>query len=196
MGLDFFDSADALGKIFYVFAIFGTVFFLIRTAMMFIGGDGEMDLDMDGSGDVDVGMDSDVAFQFFSLNSLTAFFMMFGWSGLTSYIQFELGAAISIVIAFVVGILAMLFVAWLFKMAMKLTSKGADFKISDTIGLTGSVYQQIPTEGLGKVNVSMPNGMLRELDSISEDKVAIESFKTVKVVRVVDTKTIAVRLVE
>lgn len=190
MGLDFLSTADMLGKIFYCFAVFGTIFFILRTIMMFAGGD--VDGDMDG--DIDMDTDSDAAFQLISLNSITAFFMMFGWTGLTCYVQFGLSALLSVFIAFAVGVMSMFFVAWLFKMAMKLVSKGAEFKMADTVGLTGSVYQQIPADGRGKVNVTMTNGMLRELEAVSEDKVQIDSFKTIKVVKVVDSRTISVRL--
>lgn len=189
MGFDFLTSADMLGKVFWYCAIGGTAFFMIRLVMMLIG----HDFDSHGDGGIHMDTHSDAAFQLFSINSVTSFLMMFGWGGLTAYIQFKLGSTLSILIAIFVGIAAMFTIALIFKLAMRLVSKGEEFKIEDTVGLNASVYQRIPAEGSGKVNVSLPGGILKELDAISEEKVVIDSFKTVKVVKVIDNKTISVR---
>ncbi|MGE0268237.1 MAG: hypothetical protein AB7S78_07265 [Candidatus Omnitrophota bacterium] len=191
MNLDFIASAEPLGKVFWCCAIGGTAFFIIRLVMMLIGHD--FDAPIDGM-DHDIHLDthSDAAFQMFSINSVTAFLMMFGWGGLTAFVQFKLGPSLSIIIAFIVGVAAMFTIATLFKLAMGLVSKGEVFKIEETVGLNASVYQRIPADGVGKVNVSLPGGILRELDAVSEGKVEIESFKTVKVIKVVDNKTISV----
>lgn len=195
MSLEFFADADVLTKVFWSCALGGTVFFTVRLILMLVGGD--MDSDMGGAdGDFDLdhgGTHSDAAFELISVNTLTAFVMMFGWTGLTAYRQFSLSAAVATVIAVGAGILTMWITATLFRMAGKLVSKGAVFKIGDTVGLNASVYQRIPADGRGKVNVSMPGGILKELEAMSEDRVDIESFKTVKVVKVVDDRTISVR---
>ncbi|MBZ0166951.1 MAG: hypothetical protein K8I00_09095 [Candidatus Omnitrophica bacterium] len=190
MSLEFFTNADMLTKVFWVCALTGTLFFALRTILMLAGSD--LDADMDG---MDGGMDmhSDAAFELISVNTITAFVMMFGWAGLTAYVQFKMTHSVSLIIAVGAGTLTMFITAWLFNMAKKLVSKGAVFKIEDTVGLNGSVYQRVPANGRGKVNVSMPGGILKELDAVSEDKVDIESFKTVKVVSTVDDRTISVR---
>lgn len=189
MGFDFITSTDMLGKVFWYCAIGGTVFFMIRLVMMMIG----HDFDSPGDGGIHMDTHSDAAFQLFSINSVTAFLMMFGWGGLTAYIQFKLGSTLSILIAIFVGIAAMFTIAIIFKLAMKLVSKGEEFKIEDTVGLNASVYQRIPAEGSGRVNVSLPGGILKELDAVSEDKSVIDSFKTVKIVKVIDNNTVSVR---
>lgn len=192
MSFDFITSADMLGKVFWCCAIGGTTFFMIRLVMMLIGNNFDMHVDDVHSG-IHMDTHSDAAFQLFSINSMTAFLMMFGWGGLTAYVQYKLSPTFSILIAFIVGIAAMFTIALLFKLALRLVSKGEEFKIEDTVGLNASVYQRIPADGSGKVNVSLPGGILRELDAVSEEKVEIDSFKTVKVVKVIDTKTISVR---
>ncbi|MCA9403193.1 MAG: hypothetical protein KC897_05375 [Candidatus Omnitrophica bacterium] len=189
MGLEFLTNADSVTKVFWVCALGGTVFFTVRLILMIVGGD--MDGDVDG--DMDGDTHSDAAFEWISINTLTAFIMMFGWVGLTAYKQFELSVVQSFGLAFAAGLMSMWITAMLFRMAGKLVSKGAVFKISDTVGLNASVYQRIPAEGRGKVNVSLPGGILKELEAMSEDKIDIESFKTVKVVQVVDDRTISVR---
>jgi len=188
MTFEFFTTADMLGKVFWLCAIAGTLFFSLRILMMLIGGDIADDVDGEGFSD-----SSDVAFEIFSLNSITAFVMMFGWVGLTCHLQYGLGHVQSVVIAFLIGVLAMLVTAYLFQLAGKLVDKGAVFKIKDTVGMNASVYQQISADGRGKVNVTLPGGVLRELDAIAADKEEIASFQTVKVVEVVDNNTVSVR---
>lgn len=198
MSFEFITNADTLTKVFWVCALTGTLFFALRTILMVIGSDldADVDVDMDVHGiDGHMDMHSDAAFELISVNTVTAFIMMFGWAGLTAYVQFKQGYAVSMLIAVGAGMLTMFITASLFNMAKKLVSKGAVFKIEDTVGLNGSVYQHVPADGRGKVNVSMPGGILKELDAVSEDKVDIESFKTVKVVTTIDDRTISVRQV-
>lgn len=197
MNFDFFLASDMLGRVFWGCAIGGTLFFLLRVIMMVVGGDlddagdggdvGDMG-DADGFSDV-----SDVAFTMFSINSITAFVMMFGWAGLTTHVQYEVSSLRAVFIALMVGILAMLITAYLFQIAMKLVSRGAQFTIESVVGMNVKVYQQIPAHGLGKIHVSIPGGMTREVGAISEDKVLIESFKLATVVRVVDQNTVSVK---
>ena len=100
MSLEFFAEADVLTKVFWSCALGGTVFFTVRLILMLVGGD--MDGSMDGiDGDMDGDTHSDAAFELISVNTLTAFIMMFGWAGLTAYKQFGLSVMVSTVIAIV-----------------------------------------------------------------------------------------------
>ena len=157
--------------------------------MMIVGADFE-DGEMGGD---DWSDSTDASFEFLSIHTITAFVMMFGWSGLTCYLQFQMGANQSLIIAFIVGLVAMLITADLFVQAKKLVSRGADFKISDLVGMNAQVYQTIPVEGVGKITVSMAGKMTREVDAISADKVNLKSFQTVKIVEVIDANTVSVR---
>jgi hypothetical protein len=182
---EFFSSADMLGKIFWLCAISGTLFFALRLLMMLIGSDGaDGDLDFEGS---------DHAFEVLSITSITAFIMMFGWSGLTCHLQYGYSSPKSILIALGVGVFAMMTIAWLFQIAKSLTSRGSVFNIDDAIGLNAQVYQEIPAKGIGKINVTMRKGFSRELDASSTDNVKIASFQSVKIVKVVDARTVSVR---
>ncbi|VAX35750.1 hypothetical protein MNBD_UNCLBAC01-208 [hydrothermal vent metagenome] len=188
MSFNFFTTADMLGKVFWLCAMAGTLFFALRILMMLIGGDFGDDIDSDGYSEA-----SDAAFEVFSINSITAFVMMFGWAGLTCHLQYALGQLQSVLIAFLVGVLAMLITAYLFQLASKLVDKGAVFKIQDTVGMNAEVYQKILANGRGKINVTPAGGQLRELDAMSADKEEIASFQTVKIVEVIDNNTVSVR---
>ncbi len=199
---DFLNDMDMLGVFFWLCAIAGTLFFLLRVAMLCIGASFE-GADGDAGGDVhdstihhdamDYDDSSDASFQLFSVHSITAFIMMFGWAGLSSYIQFELGPTLAILIALAAGTMVLFITAYLFKLALKLVSPGAQFDIEKTVGLTAKVYQEISQNGAGRIQLSLPGAGLREIDAVSEDKKKIESFVSVKIVRVIDPSTVSVK---
>ena len=183
-------------KVFAAFAFAGTLFFFLRVVWMFIGGLGDSDIAHLAGHQADVsdaghGQGSDSVFKLFSINSVTAFFMMFGWIGLSASRQFSQGMAVSLLAGLVAGLLSMAIIAWLFQLFMTLGSAGERFDIAATLGRTASVYMRIPADGRGKVQVSM-EGAVRELEAVAEDHQPIESFKQVKITRVVDHQTVVV----
>lgn len=193
-------QVTSLEALFWFCALAGTVFFILRVVLMVIGGT------LDTGGDVDLGPDahmdmghpghagtvSDTHFEFISINSITAFIMMFGWIGLTCHKQFLLNGGLSVIIGFLAGVGCMLITAYLFKLARKLVSKGSVFSVDQVVGKRGTVYQRISADGRGKINVEL-NDSTREIEAIAEDKQDIDSFQTVEVVRVVDQRTVAVK---
>lgn len=190
-------SLTPLEYVFWFCALAGTVVFLARVGLMLMG-----IADMDGGDGLDsaqamghahLASHSDSLFEILSVNSVTAFFMMFGWTGLACYAQFSLGAVLSIMGALTAGVLCMLMTAYLFRWARKLASAGGAFDIHKTIGCQAQVYQRIPADGRGKITIDMPDSMTHEVDAIAEDGKEIDSFKTVQVIRVVDQHTVAVR---
>lgn len=193
--------------IYWVFALVGTFFFLFRLAAMVVGGFGGDDGALDHVGDAGTDIDgghgagtphshalhaTDAAFKLVSLQSLTGFFMTFGWAGLAGQKQFRLGTTLSFLIALAAGAVAMFLTAYLFKLMGKLNSSGDVFSVEKTLALSGSVYARIPAEGRGQVRLSV-NNATRFVDAISEDRVDLESFTEVTVVRAVDGTTVAVR---
>jgi len=175
-------------------ALGGSLFFLLRIALLLVG-IGADDLHVDAH-DADMsdhgGHETEAALKLFSLTSIAAFIMMFGWTGLTCLIEFEVGIATSVLIAVIVGTLTMIATAYVFSLTRKLTSEGADFKLSDAIGLVGKVYQEIPPDGQGKIQIPV-NGMVRELDAESEETEKIDSFSTVTVTGTVSPTVVSVK---
>lgn len=187
MNVELFKTADWLEVVFWCCALAGTIFLFLRVVLMLFAGDvGEAD-----GGDFDTG--SDTAFEMISINSLTAFFMMFGWVGLSCYKQFSFNSALSILSATVAGISCMLVTAFLFRAAKKLVSRGVTFNIDDTVGKVASVYLRIPAQGSGKIQISIDGAMTRELAAISKNHEEIESFQRVEIVEVIDKNTVAVK---
>jgi hypothetical protein len=191
-------SLTPLEAVFWFCALAGTAVFVLRVVLMVVGVsemDGTDSFDSTHVGHAHHGSHSDALFEIISINSVTAFFMMFGWIGLTCYAQFSLGATPSIMIALLVGILCMYITTYLFRWARKFTSPGGTFNIKNTVGQNAKVYQRIPADGRGRITIDMPDSMTHEIDAIAEDGKEIDSFKSVKVVRVVDQSTVSVRTV-
>lgn len=182
--------------IFWASALFGTMLFVLRLCTSIIGGaDHELD-EFDHAGamgdNADTHHSSNSSFKLFTLHSISGFFMMFGWIGLACMNQLGYSHQISIAVAFFAGFMVMVLTGLIFKSAMLLVSTGTRFDIKKTVGLVGPVYQQIPTQGQGKIQLVM-DGVTRELLAQSLDNCAIDSFKTVRVIRVLDHEVVIVK---
>lgn len=194
------ESGFGTESVFWFCAIAGSAFFGIKVLLNLVGGFGVNGHDFhDGAGGADHhdGPDAhgtEVAFKLMSLTSIGAFIMMFGWIGLACYSQYSLGSGISILLAFLGGVLTMVLIAYIFYGASKLTSGGAVLDLKTLMGATATVYQRIPAGGRGVIQISA-DGVLREFDATSEDLSEIESFSKVSVERIIDSKTLGVKRV-
>ena len=175
----------------WIFALGGTFFLILRIILMMIGGDflpGNIDFQ-----DLDLGS-SYLSFEILSINSITAFIMMFGWVGLTCYKGFNLGKGITALGAVLGGFAAMFIISYIFSLAKKLVGYGSQFTINDTIGSMATVYQTIPAKGSGKIQISLPGDLIREINAISKTKEEIKSFTMVKVVEIINSETVSVEV--
>jgi len=191
---DPFFTADAAW--FGVPALFGTAIFLIRLALMFVGGDGDLAVDdgggLDGGFDgVDDGGDSDQAFELLSLQSIAAFAMGFGWAGLGALH----GAGWSTGTALLVGAFGGVAMVWLLALLLRgvhdLQSSGTvDTRLA--VGSTGKVYATVPERrsGTGKVRVAIADRE-RILDAVTDDD-ALPTGAQVFVLAVDATNTLTV----
>ena len=173
--------------VFWAFAIVGTTLFLLRVVLMYagIGDDGGMDADVMGHG-------TDHSMNLVSINSILAFAMLFGWTGLAGLNELELSIPLSVALALGVGFAGMVGTAYLFRSLMKMQSDGADFKMKDLVGQRTSVYERIPQGGVGRIQLNI-GGMIREVRAVSDVAATVESFQLVEVIDVVDSETVSVR---
>lgn len=179
--------------IFWISAIVGTTFFLLRVLMAVFGGA----LDIDDSHDSDFELHDDFqhhalpSFKLLTLHSISGFLMMFGFVGLACTNQLGFSLVQSFTGAFLAGFVVMILTACIFQGFLRLQGQGAVFAIEKTIGLIGTVYQTIPERGQGKIQIVV-NGATRELLAQSKDNECIDSFTTVKIIRVVDHEIVEV----
>lgn len=180
-----------MNTLFLTSALVGTVFFGLKTLFSFFGFATDDIEHMDSQGDsVDHG--SDKAFKTFSIHSLTGFLMMFGWVGLASHKQYELAPLTSIFCAFTAGVFMMVVTRYLFKLARSFVSPGTLFDIDELEGKHAIVYHKIPDTGMGKIQVSVA-GFNREILAVSENHQEIPSFTEVKILKIINKKTVSVR---
>jgi len=160
----------SIESVFWTAAIGGSLFFLLRTFLMFFGPV------------VDLSHDSfDQDFKIFSIYTLTGFFMMFGWFGLAGVYQFGFSIALALFSASIAGLFMILVVRFIFQGVKKLVSAGGKYILEEVIGKTGTVHQQISSKKTGKVQVVL-GGMIREVPALSV-KGEIASFTKVKILR-------------
>lgn len=202
---------DWLELVFMGSAVIGGTLFLLRMGTMVVGGldfgdhdiphdiDGGMDgIDGDLGGDLhgDLGDTGDVdhastdfSFKFLSLQGLTAFFMMFGLVGL-ALLRSNLWPVISIGGGLFGGLFTVWIIGLIFTAMGKLQSSGT-IQIKNAIGQQGSVYLNIPAAGSGQVQVAV-QGSLKIFDAVSADKKKINTGEKIKVINVIDNKTLVV----
>lgn len=130
-------------------------------------------------------------FKWLSIQAVTGFLMMFGWTAITCQKEFGLQDASTIGIALAAGVFAVFVVRSVFKLANKLKSPGSVYRIEDAIGKEGYVYQRIPKGGRGKVSLSLQN-LTHEIDAISHHHEDLPSFVRVKIIEKSDENTVVV----
>lgn len=185
-----------LETIYLVCAVAGGAILVLRVILMVIGlGDGDdvldmhTEVDMDADGALDVGDGHGPTFNFFSIQSISGFFTMFGLVGL-GLLQVNATQFWSLVGALAAGV----FTAWctgmIFLNMRRLQSEGT-LVIENAVGEQGTVYLTIPEQGTGSVMVTV-QGALRTLDAMSQNGQRIPTGSVVKVVGVTAGKILVV----
>lgn len=170
-------------NLFFGVTVFGTSFFIIKILFFFLG---------DIFGSVDGMNETDHNFKVFSTTSLTGFFMMFGWVALSCFKEYAFSSVESSLCGLLAGLIAMFVVSLLFKLATLFIGKGSVLDVNELLGKQAVVYQNIPALGIGKIQVSL-NGYPREVLAVSDNKVIINSFERVVVVKTIDKNTVSVK---
>jgi hypothetical protein len=182
-------------SVFGLCAILGGALFIIQLILRFTGilGDGEI---LDGAefthSDNHLS-DSDVSFQWLSLQGFTVFFTMFGLVGL-AVIQQKNHELLALALGMAAGIASVWIIQKLFQWAGKLQSKG-NLEIENAVGLTGNVYLSIPANNSGQVTLTIQN-QLRILEAISENQQPIQTGTQVQVIKVLNGKLLVVSEVQ
>lgn len=131
------------------------------------------------------------AFHLFSLRSILAFFVLFGWVGLAMTSSGASGF-VCILVAFLAGTAGLFLTAYLFYAMQKLQYRG-NMDLRNAVGQIGQVYIPIPASlgGAGKVNV-LVQGRWVECDA----QTAGTALKTGQSVRVLEVRAGTILVVE
>ncbi|MBX3362180.1 MAG: NfeD family protein [Phycisphaeraceae bacterium] len=189
--LDMFISGQAAW--FGVPAVAGTLIFILKLVLMFVGGETmELDTDIDSPSDGALdGSESTGAFKALSLQSIAAFCMGFGWGGLGVYHGLNAGIMMSIVGAIGGGVLMVWVLAMLLRGLLALQSDGTA-SMRSAMGVEGDVYVTVPSAGAGRGQVRIVvSGRQRIVNAITEGE-ALPTSARVRVVKVNGDNTVLV----
>ena len=146
-------------------------------------------------GDDSASVQDAAAFRLFSLRSVLAFLVVFGWVG----IAMDAGTTpvyVTMLVAFVCGSAALYLTALLFFAIQKLQSSG-NIQLSNAVGSSGEVYIPIPASGggTGKVNVLVQERWL-ECDAITPAGGVLKTGQPVRVTGVQGNSVLVVEPVQ
>jgi membrane protein implicated in regulation of membrane protease activity len=167
--------------IYWIFTIIGGTLFILRTLMMFLGGelgDDALDAALE-SGDDPSSDHGDAGFKLLSLQGLTAFFMMFGLVGL-AFLNTSLPSFLSVIGGILAGLLTFAALRLIFTQMKRLQSEGT-IQLKNTIGTQGSVYLNIPRNGTGQVQI-VAQGALKVFDATSNSRQDLATGEKIRVI--------------
>ncbi len=138
-----------------------------------------------------VGDSESKQFKWLSMQAITGFLMMFGWSALTCQIEFGFSMMPTLAISLIAGFGAIFVIHYLYGLTKKIHSDGSVFRIEEAIGKEAYVYQRIPNGGTGKVSVTLQH-FIHEIEAISHQDREIPSFSRVKIIEKAGVNTVIV----
>ena len=163
--LNWWNSMLPAQQILALIAIPSTLILIIQTVMVLIGfGDGGDGGDVDADDILD-GDSDDGGLGLFSVRGIVSALCIMGWSGV-AFLEMNLPMAISLALAFLLGVLTLFGMALLMKAIYRLQSSG-NIDYGNAIGKVGQVYIPIPAGGksAGKVSITVQE-KLTECDAI------------------------------
>ncbi len=183
-------------KVFYLIGITSTAILVVQTILMMIGlGGDELDAADMPDVDMDSGLEHPGDLHLLSVRTIVAFFMGFGWTGVIC-MNHDLGIALALLCAVVVGSVFMSMVFLLMKMLYSLRDSG-NIHYKNAIGQVGSVYIPIPPNqsGPGQIEI-MIQGRVRFVQAFTKSESKLTNNCRVKVVEIVDQGTLLVEPLE
>ena len=183
-----FAQLDTLEKVFFACALFGTVFFIVRLVIQFVGMDSHdvagdtPDFMPDAPQDFHAVGNSDVSFKLVTIQGITAFFMLFGLTGIALKQTKATGDVQAILIAAAAGIAMTWLQAKFMAMLFKLQSSG-NLNVHNAVGQEGTVYVTIKAGATGQAQVAV-QGRRKIFEAVSKDKGEIKTGERVRVAEV------------
>ncbi len=194
--IEWWTNMDLVGQIFALIAIPSTLVLVVQTILLLFGIGGD-DIDADGVditgngiGDTpgDGGADG---LALFSLRGIMAMAAVGGWSGLVMY-EAGINIVVTVLLAVAFGFMALVGIAYLMKLAMKLQQNGT-LDLGYAIGRVGTVYIPIPAEmkGSGKINLAMQERFI-EVDAVTKAERKLATGESVRVIATNETGMVVV----
>ncbi len=180
------DGLSLILKIYWGLAIPFTLFFILQLILTFVAGDV-----VDDTPDAEVEADSGVAFQFFTLKNMVAFFTIFAWTGIAC-IDSGFTVGVSLFISILAGLAMMGIMAGLMYFIMK-TNVSGTLKMKNAVGQVGEVYLTLQAKrgSIGKVQIKV-QGSVRTLDALTDDEEDIATGKVITVSNIINDNILLV----
>lgn len=186
--VDWWSSLTGLEQIMACIAVPATIILIVQTILILFtafGTDGDIDADFDSDidGDGIDGIEASDGLQIFTVKGFVSFFSIFGWSGLL-FLRMGFGDVLSLTLAFVLGLFAMVAIALAFKAMLKLQDSG-NVDTKTALGVSGIVYINIPKSrsGMGKVS-AIVSGRYGEFDAVTDNENDLSTGSQVIVVAI------------
>ncbi|MGD7653129.1 MAG: NfeD family protein [Verrucomicrobiales bacterium] len=127
-------------QMFYGIALLASGLVVVQLLLAILGFDSD---GLDGAIDFDTGdFDHGSGIGIFSTQTLAAFFLGFGWSGVAA-VQAGLSTLPAVLVAFIVGVVSMSAMFFMLRGLLRLQAKG-NLNYESAIGKEGTVYVTIP----------------------------------------------------
>ncbi|MCR5261210.1 MAG: hypothetical protein K6C94_05175 [Candidatus Gastranaerophilales bacterium] len=158
-------------------AIFSTVAFILKFIIfsMTVGDGSEV------SSDFDSVSDTDTSFHFFSIQSVLAFLMGFGWVGLAALSQWHTEISHAVIISVIVGFVFMFSSAYLM-LKVRCLNQVVTPEYDKCVGKIGKAYTTIHPNTDGQIEIEI-NGRLSVISAMNNSDIEIKAFEPVKVVK-------------
>jgi hypothetical protein len=186
-------------KILWCLAVPATALAVAQAALEMFGL-GEHHADTDTGGDFDsAGHDADfdaghhhgAPLNLFTVKGLIIFFAAFGWLGI-AITRAHLPIWIALLVGSGVGLVCMVFFAWVFATLTRMSQEG-NFHIKSTYARTGKVYLPIPAARSAKGKISIvAQGSLHEIDAITDSEEPIPTGSIIQVIDIINDQTVLV----
>ena len=181
--INWWNSLMPAQQILALIAIPSTLILIIQTVMVLIGfGDGGDGGDVNADEVLD-GDTSDDGLGLFSVRGIVSMLCIMGWSGV-ALLETALPKALSLAIAFLLGVATLFGIAFLMKAIYRLQSSG-NVDYGNAIGKVGQVYIPIPAGGKagGKISITVQEKLI-ECDAICVEDTVLATGSYVRVTAV------------
>lgn len=179
-------NSETLQSGYLIIAFASTVLYVLKLIIFSIfGGDTEI------STDFDTICETDISFNFLTIESILAFLMGFGWLGLAGLVKWHVSAVISLLIAAVTGLIFMFLSAYLMFCVKKLDKK-IKIDLNECVGKTGRTYTSFKPYSEGQIEIEI-NKQLKVIEAFNSTDEEIPSFEPIEVEKVENNRIYIVK---
>lgn len=130
--------------------------------------------------------ETDMSFDFFSIQSILSFLMGFGWVGLAALTQWKLPIYLVFIISVIIGFL-FLFMSSYIMFKVKSLNQIINIDYNKCVGTIGKAYTTIHPNSEGQIQIEL-NGKLSIINATNATNTEIKAFEQIKVTKYENSK--------